>query len=145
MPDLLTLPNGLDAAAFTCRAIIETPRGRRFKYDYDAESGLFEVGGVLPAGMAFPLAFGFVPATLGEDGDPIDVLVLADEDLPVGCLLTVRLLGVIEAEQTEEGEDLPQRPAGGEARLLAALRRHRRSGLHRTEPGRRTHPLLRHV
>lgn len=104
MPNLLTLPHHLDARARTCRAIVETPRGRRFKYDYDAESGLFEVGGVLPAGMAFPLAFGFVPGTLGGDGDPIDVLVLADEELPVGCILTVRLLGVIEAEQTEAGK-----------------------------------------
>jgi len=51
--------------------------------------------------MSFPIAFGFVPNTLAEDGDPIDIVVLADEDLPVGCLASVRLLGVIEAVQTE--------------------------------------------
>jgi inorganic pyrophosphatase len=45
-----------------------------------------------------------VPSTKGEDGDPVDILVLADEDLPVGCLVTVRLLGVIDAKQTEQGE-----------------------------------------
>lgn len=54
--------------------------------------------------MAFPLSFGFIPGTLAEDGDPIDILVLADEDLPVGALVKVRLLGVIEAEQTEDGQ-----------------------------------------
>lgn len=45
-----------------------------------------------------------MPSTIGEDGDPIDVLVMAEEDLPVGCLLTIRLLGVIEAEQTQDGK-----------------------------------------
>src|ERR1700712_4243624 len=101
MSNLLNLAHRLDRNSFECRAIIETPRGCRSKYDYDPESGLFELAGILPAGMAFPLAFGFVPSTRGGDDDPLDMLVLADEDLPVGCLLTARLLGVIEAEQTE--------------------------------------------
>lgn len=101
--NLLSIPNMLDPGAGSCRAIVETPAGQRSKFDYDPETGLFALNGVLPASMAFPLAFGFIPATRGEDGDPIDVLILADHDLPVGCLVTVRLLGVIEAEQTEDG------------------------------------------
>lgn len=101
MADLLTLPHCLDREALTVRAIVETPSGRRTKFDYDPESGLFALKGVLPAGMAFPIAFGFVPNTLAEDGDPVDIVVLADEALPVGCLATVKLLGVIEACQTE--------------------------------------------
>jgi len=101
LADLFTLPHCLDDKALTVRAIIETPAGHRSKFDYDPESGLFALHGVLPAGMAFPMAFGFVPDTLAEDGDPIDIVVLADEDLPVGCLATVKLLGVIEACQTE--------------------------------------------
>ena len=103
MTDLLTLPHQLDSEALTCRAIVETARGNRSKYDYDPGTGLFELAGVLPAGMSFPLAFGFIPGTQAEDGDPVDILILADEDLPIGCLVTVRLLGVIEAEQTEDG------------------------------------------
>ncbi|MEJ5976627.1 inorganic diphosphatase [Novosphingobium sp. PS1R-30] len=99
--NLLDLPHQLDRKALTCRAIIETPKGRQGKFDYDPKSGLFELAGILPTGMSFPLAFGFIPGTLGGDGDPIDVLVLAEEDLPIGCLLPVRLLGVIEARQTE--------------------------------------------
>lgn len=102
--DALTIPNRLDREAGTCRAIVETPAGHRAKFDYDPDTGLFELNGVLPAGMAFPLAFGFIPATRGQDGDPVDVLIMADEALPVGCLTTVRLLGVIEAEQTENGK-----------------------------------------
>jgi inorganic pyrophosphatase len=85
--------------------IIETPKGSRNKFNYDEEAGLFELGGVLPAGASFPFDFGFVPSTLGGDGDPLDVLVLMDEPAFAGCLVRVRLVGVIEAEQTErDGE-----------------------------------------
>src|SRR5215210_6607135 len=84
--------------------IIETPKGSRNKFDFDEELGLFKLGGVLPAGAVFPFDFGFVPATRGGDGDPLDVLVLMDEPAFVGCLVPARLIGVIEAEQTEEGK-----------------------------------------
>lgn len=104
MPDATKLPHQLDPSKMTCRAVIETPKGRRSKFDYDPESGLFELAGLLPEGMSFPLDFGFIPSTLAEDGDPTDVLVLADEPSPVGCLAEVRLIGVILGEQTEDGE-----------------------------------------
>jgi Inorganic pyrophosphatase len=103
MNSLIELSIQLDAEALTCRAVIETPKCRQFKFDYALESGLFELAGVLPTGMSFPLAFGLIPSTIAEDSDPMDVLVLAEEDLPVGCLLTLRLLGLIEAAQTEGG------------------------------------------
>jgi inorganic pyrophosphatase len=106
MADITKLPHRLDPEARTCRAVIETPKGRRSKFDYDPESGLFELAGLLPEGMSFPMDFGFIPSTLAEDGDPTDVLVLADEPSPVGCLAEVRLVGVIEGEQTEHGETL---------------------------------------
>ncbi len=87
-----------------CNVIIETPKGSRNKFDYDPELGLFRLGGVLPLGAVFPFDFGFVPSTLGGDGDPLDVLVLMDEPAFTGCLVAVRLIGVIEADQTEGGE-----------------------------------------
>ena len=101
---LSDLPHQLDRSAFTCRAIVETPHGSRAKFTYDEETGLFELGKLLPAGLAFPLDFGFVPSTLGGDGDPLDLLILAEAELPVGCLVTVRLLGSIEVEQWREDE-----------------------------------------
>jgi len=82
--------------------IIETPKGSRNKFNYDAEHDLFKLGGVLPAGAVFPFDFGFLPNTLGGDGDPLDVLVLMEESAFAGCLVASRLIGVIEAEQTEE-------------------------------------------
>ena len=85
--------------------VIETPKGSRNKYNYDENLGLFKLGGVLPSGASFPFDFGFVPSTLGGDGDPLDVLVLMDESAFTGCLVRVRLVGVVEAEQTErDGE-----------------------------------------
>jgi inorganic pyrophosphatase len=83
--------------------VVETPKGSRNKFTYDEGLGLYKLGGVLPAGASFPFDFGFVPATLGGDGDPLDVLLLMDEPVFVGCLVEARLVGVIEAEQTEEG------------------------------------------
>jgi inorganic pyrophosphatase len=81
--------------------IVDTPKGSRNKYSFDERTGLFELSGVLAAGHVFPYDFGFIPGTLGGDGDPLDVLVLMDEPAFVGCLVRTRLIGVIEAEQTE--------------------------------------------
>jgi inorganic pyrophosphatase len=75
--------------------------GSRNKYEYDRRLGLFRLSGVLPVGAFFPYDFGFVPSTRGEDGDELDVLVLMDEPAFVGCLVPARLVGVIEAQQTE--------------------------------------------
>ena len=84
--------------------IIDTPKGSRNKFEYDKELGLFRLGGVLPAGAVFPFDFGFVPSTVGGDGDPLDVLVLMDDAAFTGCLVLARLIGVIEAEQKEDGK-----------------------------------------
>jgi inorganic pyrophosphatase len=105
MPDVTRLPHRLDAKAVTCRAVIETPKGRRSKFDYDRKSKAFRLKTILPDGMSFPLDFGFVPSTLCDDGDPLDVMVLIDEPACVGALLDVRLIGVIEAREVEDGRD----------------------------------------
>src|SRR5271165_2302438 len=103
MADLTALSLQLDDKTGICRAIIETPKGFRNKFDYDTESGLFKLGGLLPEGMMFPFDFGFLPSTPGGDGDPLDILVLMDAPAHVGCLIEVRLVGVIAAEQIENG------------------------------------------
>jgi inorganic pyrophosphatase len=82
--------------------IIETPKDSRNKYAFDEDLGVFVLKGVLAAGHSFPYDFGFIPQTTGGDGDPLDVLVLMDEAAFAGCLVPSRLIGVIEAEQTEK-------------------------------------------
>jgi inorganic pyrophosphatase len=84
--------------------IVDTPKGSRNKYKYDQERALWRLNKVLPLGASFPFDFGFIPATRGEDGDPIDVLVLMDEPAFPGCVVPARLIGVLEAEQTEDGK-----------------------------------------
>jgi inorganic pyrophosphatase len=84
------------------QVVIETPKGSRNKYAFDTEQRVFGLTKVLPAGMAFPYDFGFVPSTTAEDGDPTDVLVLMDEPAFPGCLLKCRIIGIIEGEQGEK-------------------------------------------
>ena len=86
--------------------IIETPKGSRNKYAFNPEERIFELKKVLPAGMAFPYDFGFVPSTKGGDGDPLDVLVLMDEPAFAGCKLSCRVVGVIEGEQQGDKQKL---------------------------------------
>jgi inorganic pyrophosphatase len=88
------------------QVIVETPQGSRNKLKFDADSGRFRLSHVLPAGMAFPFDFGFVPETRADDGDPLDVLVLTDAPLPAGCIVDVRLVGVLEVEQREQGGEV---------------------------------------
>lgn len=85
-------------------SVIETPKGSRNKYAYNPAFGAFELKKVLPLGMLFPYDFGFFPSTKGDDGDPLDVLLLLDDPAPMGCIVRARVIGVIEAEQREEGK-----------------------------------------
>src|ERR1700745_2805716 len=104
MADLIHLPNRFHSKKAVCRVIIETPKGSRNKFDYDPDSNLFMLGGLLPEGIMFPFDFGFVPSTLAEDGDPVDIMVLMDAPAHVGCLIEVRIIGIIMAEQTQDGK-----------------------------------------
>lgn len=81
--------------------VIETPKGSRNKYAYDEAVGAFRLKGFLPEGTSFPYDFGFIPSTKGEDGDPIDILLILDSPAFPGCLVTGRLIGAIQAEQRE--------------------------------------------
>jgi inorganic pyrophosphatase len=94
------------ASKKSINVIVETPKGKRNKFAFDEELDIFRLKKVLPAGEAFPYDFGFVPGTRADDGDPIDVLLLMDESAYPGCLVEARLVGVIEAEQEEEGKSV---------------------------------------
>jgi len=85
------------------RVVIETPKGSRNKFAYNQDEHIFELKTVLPSGMTFPYDFGFVPRTRGDDGDPLDVLVLMDEPAFPGCAVSCRPIGVIECEEREHG------------------------------------------
>jgi inorganic pyrophosphatase len=93
-----------DRKSGNLNVIIDTPKGSRNKYAFDFRINAYRLKTVLPHGTVFPFDFGSIPGTVAEDGDPLDVLVLMDEPVFIGCLVEARLLGVIEAEQTEAGK-----------------------------------------
>jgi len=82
--------------------IIETPKGSALKYNYDPASHFFELRKILPSGMVFPYDFGFIPGTKGEDGDPVDIIVVSEFESFPGCKMKCRLIGGIKAEQSEK-------------------------------------------
>jgi len=94
----------IDEATGTLNIIVETPRGSRNKYTYLAGLDLFELAKALPAGCSFPYDFGLVPSTIGEDGDPLDVLVLMEAPVYPAVLVRARLIGAMEARQTGKDE-----------------------------------------
>jgi len=82
--------------------IVETPKGSHVKYKFDVQRHFFKLHKFLPVGSVFPYCFGFFPDTKAEDGDPLDVLMISDVVCFPGCVVPSRLIGVLEAEQTEE-------------------------------------------
>jgi inorganic pyrophosphatase len=91
-------------AAKHVATIVESARGSRIKYKYDEGTRRFTLSKILPEGMVFPYDFGFFPDTKSPDGDPLDVLILNDEPTFPGCEIDCRIIGVIQAMQTERGE-----------------------------------------
>src|SRR3954468_720557 len=85
----------------TVSAVIETPKGNAEKYNYDPKTKFFKLKKILPTGMVFPYDFGFIPDTKGEDGDPLDIIVIAEFESFPGCIMDCRVIGGIKAEQTE--------------------------------------------
>jgi inorganic pyrophosphatase len=101
--DLTAIDHRLEPDQGICRVVIETPKGSYSKYTWDRSVEAFELSGLLPAGMSFPLNFGMIPSSLSDEGDPLDILVIGDEAAVVGCVVDVRILGAIKANQTERG------------------------------------------
>jgi inorganic pyrophosphatase len=84
----------------TITAVIETPKGNAEKYNYDPNAKFFKLKKILPTGMVFPYDFGFIPDTKGEDGDPLDIIVISEFESFPGCMVECRIIGAIIAEQS---------------------------------------------
>jgi inorganic pyrophosphatase len=99
---LIDLP-AFEQQSSTFYSVIESPRGSQIKFNYLPLLASFTVSYILPTGSVFPRDFGFIPSTLGKDGDPLDILVLLDAPTFTGCIIPTRVIGAIEAEQTQQG------------------------------------------
>jgi inorganic pyrophosphatase len=84
--------------------VVEASRGMTAKCKYDSRLGLFVLGKPLPHGLVYPFDWGFIPGTKGEDGDPLDALVLHDAACPVGCLIACKPVAMLGIEQKKRSE-----------------------------------------
>ncbi len=84
--------------------VVEIPKDSPIKYELDKASGAIFVDRVLYTAMYYPFNYGFVPNTLAEDGDPVDVLVISDWPAAVGSVVRARVIGMLEMED-ESGKD----------------------------------------
>lgn len=103
-PVLLTELPTFDDETGNVSVVVETAKGSLYKYKYDTDGGVFRLDAALPEGLAFPYDFGFIPSTRGEDGDPLDVLLLLDHPVAPGCVAPARLVGVLEVRQRDRGK-----------------------------------------
>ena len=86
-------------------AVIEIVSGSRNKYELDKETGLLKLDRVLYSAVHYPSDYGFIPRTLHEDGDPLDILVLLKEQTFPGCMIDVRPIGVLKMLDRGEPDD----------------------------------------
>ena len=84
---------------------VEIPRGGRVKYEVDKESGLLRASRVLYGALHYPANYGFIPRTLDDDGDALDILVLSQEDVNAGALVSARVIGVMPMVDQGEVDD----------------------------------------
>jgi inorganic pyrophosphatase len=85
--------------------IIEIPKGSRAKYEIDKDSGLIKLDRVLYASMYYPLNYGFIPQTLGEDHDPLDIVVLTQVTVVPRCIIPSKVIGVMRMIDRGEADD----------------------------------------
>ncbi len=94
----------VDEPAVSIDIVIEIPKGSRNKYEFDHEHHVLRLDRRLFSATVYPADYGFIPDTLGEDGDPLDALVLLEEPVFPGCWVSARPIGVFWMED-EKGPD----------------------------------------
>lgn len=89
----------------TVQAIIEIPKGSKAKYELDKETGMLRLDRVLFSSVYYPANYGFIPQTLGEDHDPLDILVLSQIDIQPLCIVKTKVIGVMRMIDNNEADD----------------------------------------
>lgn len=94
-----------DEAPKIVNAVIEIPRGSRAKYEVDKATGLLKLDRVIYSSFHYPVNYGFIPQTLGEDGDPLDILVLCSQEIQPLCLVEAKVLGNMQMIDQGQADD----------------------------------------
>ncbi len=99
-------------------AVIETPKGSKNKYEYSRDMDALVLDRVLHSSVVYPLAYGFVPGTMYEDGDPLDVMVLMSEPVDPGCVVRAKPLGMLRMMDGGDPDDKILASVVGDPRVL---------------------------
>lgn len=94
-----------DAAPRIVNAVIEIPKGSRAKYEIDKASGLLKLDRVIYSSFMYPINYGFIPKTYGDDKDPLDILVLSSIAVQPLCLMEARVVGVMQMIDNGDADD----------------------------------------
>ena len=94
-----------DNAPAQVNALIEIPKGSSCKYEIDKTSGLLKLDRVIYSSFHYPFNYGFIPKTLGDDGDPLDILVLCNESIASLCLVNATVIGNMQMIDNDEKDD----------------------------------------
>jgi inorganic pyrophosphatase len=94
-----------DDAPKIVNAIIEIPKGSRAKYEIDKTTGLLKLDRVIYSSFHYPVNYGFIPKTLGEDKDPLDILVLSSISVQAVCLVESKVIGVMQMIDSGDADD----------------------------------------
>ena len=87
------------------RAIIEIPMGSKAKYELDKESGLLKLDRVLFSAVHYPANYGFIPQTIADDNDPLDILVISSIEVDPLCIVEAKVIGVMHMTDNEENDE----------------------------------------
>lgn len=85
--------------------LIEIPQGSRTKYEIDKKTGLLKLDRIIYSSFHYPINYGFIPQTLGLDGDPLDILVMCSESIEPLCLVEARVIGNMQMIDTGVADD----------------------------------------
>lgn len=94
-----------DSAPERVNALIEIPQGSRTKYEIDKVTGLLKLDRVIYSSFHYPMNYGFIPQTLGHDGDPLDILVLCSQSIQSLCLVEATVIGNMQMIDSGEKDD----------------------------------------
>ena len=86
-------------------AVIENPQGSRAKYEVDKETGLLRLDRVIYSSFQYPINYGFIPQTLGHDGDPLDILVLCSQSIQSLCIVEANVIGNMQMIDSGQVDD----------------------------------------
>jgi len=94
-----------DRSPQTVNGLIEIPQGSRTKYEIDKKTGLLKLDRIIYSSFHYPVNYGFIPQTLGQDGDPLDILVMCSESIQPLCLVEAAVIGNMQMIDNGEKDD----------------------------------------